>query len=127
MKKCIYEKVENGIEYLVFQANNYSYMNKYRDKNKMPWRYRKYKNTKYLIYSYYTLEEYYFYDNLNHNLYDFAHRRYYYDEFNDKWFPIINEYYIYGEKYKFEDWNNLRNRILRIKKIDNLNRIADKL
>lgn len=71
--------------------------------------------------------EIYYYDNIEHNLYDSAHNRYYYDDINENWIPIISEYYIYGSKYNFEDWNKLKNQILRIKKINNLNRIADKL
>lgn len=126
MKKCIYKKVENGIEYLVFQSNDYSYMNKYRDKNKMPWRYRKYKNVQYHIFSYNMLNVTYYYDSLEHNLYDYANSRYYYDDISEAWTPIVREYYIYGTRYKYEDWNKLRNKILRIKKLNYLSKISDK-
>lgn len=124
MKKRIYKKVENGIEYLIFEAPDYSYFNKYYRyfsdigdphfvvENNISVLPKKYKNNiTHIIFIIHQgrIETYYYHKNLEHNLYGPAYTR----VINNK--IIISEYYICGEKYKHIEW------LLKIRKYKLLN------
>ena|ERR1035437_4977869 len=122
MKK-IYKEIENGINYLVIEDNDYSiYINIIINHfwYKISKKYQKNKDIKFIISDKSSgIIVYYFHNGKEHNIYKAS---YSIRDISTSWH--YNRWFIYGEEYtNMVEWEKKRNVILRAKKIQTLNTI----
>lgn len=115
MKK-IYKSVENNIEYLVLESDDYYYITNYINKYKPIEGYEDMKYIKHIkTDTDGRIDTNYYYNFLNHNLYSASFTRYY----------SFNLGCTYGKGYSKEDWIKKSKVILREQKIQKiLNNLA---
>ena len=115
----MYKSVENDIEYLVFESDDYFYINQYKNKNVLPDGYKDMKYTKYITHDAggRTDIQYYYY-NLMHNLYGPSFTRCH-TIGNTTSLTGIG-HYIYNKYYSKENLEKLREIIFRRKKIEKI-------
>ena len=119
MKQKIYRKTENNIDYLVFEANDYAYLNKYRTEP-IPIKYGKSDYTKFIIHLPPPMTEtFYFLHMLEHNLYG--------PSFITKFSKVISpslraimHHHIFGKEYDISGWLTESKKIIRREKLQNL-------
>jgi hypothetical protein len=122
----IYNEIENGINYTVFECLYYYYLNKFESESGLkcdnP-------NIKIIVNDgetndlfdfekgIYRVEIYYYYEFVSHNLYGPSFIRYLNTKFDGTLEKICETYSIYGKTYNYKDWMIKRNYYLRKEKL----------
>lgn len=108
MKKK-YRKIENNINYLVIESNNYFYLRECEKGNIKDFDYKK------IIIADGRNETFYFYKHMMHNLYGPAWSR----------LMCKDEYWIFGVKFDYDKWYIIKNYILRKEKLLKLKKLSE--
>lgn len=122
MKK-IYKEIENGINYLVIEDKDYNSWNNIIKNNfwyKIPKKYQKHKDIKFLVDNDTSgIVVCYYHNRKEHNIYKAS---YSVRDRSTGWY--YNRWFIYGKEYtNMNEWEKKKNSILRNKKIQALNSI----
>lgn len=108
MKKR-YNKIENGIEYLVLEDIGYSDLLKCQQGNIKDNDYIK------IIIKDGRDETFYFYKNIMHNLYGASWSR----------LMCKDQYWLYGIQYNIDNWHKIKNNIIRKQKLTQIKKVSN--